>query len=897
MAAPADVPPNLPPIPHLEQSPPLFFGFNEPPPQPPFMANSNNARSAGQNHNRNVDFGQLPPPPILPQASVQDSTQVSTQPLSAPGEESHSHSASSPERPSEAGERSGTEPSDSEEEDEPQGLAYQWLPMDEDKSEPCADELTYISSKEEHSAADHAYWEKKTFFDVDDPEIVPGESGRIDWLVEHYNGTKESPNKEDMMRSPVVRIGGYDWRIKFYPKGNHTDYLSAYVECVTMQSPDFVETEAFTSPPVPFLSGMETDKLKKRRSVAVQLSVVMYNPAEPRVFEYHTDAHQFTKQIPDYGWTRFTRYPRREFGYRSHGQRQAILRDDKLAFSAYIRVVHDPTNCLWSHGTDPFEDSVALTGLRPFSPQLPWLAAQLPLLHFGPFRDFISRCRDTKIIFWFQTLLWKVMSRKRSRYYSQPDDCTASDAVSWLRYAVRWLSREADAAMLNDLLGTLDPQQGAAVSSNRLKTKSYSSVQAAIDAHQTPIEKPALLTLELERQEFDKKTRKWGKLTNKVAMEDKISVGGTSYTLFSFATHCGDLESNRFNMYIRPNGPAHAWYAYTPGRVTCLTRKQSVDKYCGFDPSDEPLKKKRHSTARGDYSLCIFEDRSEVAHVVTYVRDDCTRSAFAVVMEEPWDVPDNVRKGIPPTYDGVKDDQPPATGVYERFSESVADEAHPDDEEDSRRSSFACDAGYATPNCWQMDGEDVVMSDAGDDSIDADDILVDGDGLPAGRLRTQVIDHLGREYYDGQMLGRNYHGQGHLISMNGDEYVGQFKDGLKSGHGKMIYSATGNIYEGEWADNEHHGQGKLTEATTGNVFEGGWKEGKKHGQFVLKGTVTDEDKGCCSICYDKEISTAFYDCGHVIACKDCAHKIDSCPICRKRVLARLELFGVKMIFD
>ena len=889
MAAPPDASLSLPPLPHPEPPAPLYFDFNEPPLLPPFMATSNDGLSTGQNHDRHNDTVPLPPPPIPSQDHVP--------PANTSGEGGRSHSTSSQERQSESGDGSGSENSDSEEEEEQQRQHSQWIPIEEDKSVPCEDELTYISSKEEHSALDHTYWEKKAFFDLEDPEIMPGESGRIDWLVEHFNGTKEEPNTEYMMRSPTMRIGGYDWRIKFYPKGNNTDYLSVYLECVTMQSLDFEESEAFSNPPLPFITGME--KLKKRRFVAAQLCVVMYNPSEPRVYEYHADAHQFTKHVSDYGWTRFTRYARREFPFRSHGKRQAILRNDQLAFSAYIRIVNDPTGCLWSHGVNPFEDSIALTGLRPFSPQFPWFAAQLPLLHFAPFRDFITRCRDTKIVFWFQTLLWKMMSRKRSGHYSQPDEYVQSDTIAWLRFAVRWLRRETSAEVVNDLVGSLDPQRGAAVGGNRLKTKNVGSVQAAIDAHSTALDKPALLTLELERHEFDKKERKWKKITNKVDMDDKISVGGTSYTLFAFATHCGDLESNKFNLYIRPNGPLHAWYAYTNRSVSCVTRKQCVEKYCGVDEHSEPLKKKRHSTPRSiasHHGFSGFEERDEVAHVVIYVRKDCERSAFSSITEEPWEVPENVRRGIPPKFDGVED-QPPATAVYERFSESVSNDPHPPDEEDVRRSSFQCDAGYATPNCWQMDGDDVVMSDADDDSIDGNTNTLCGETSLDEHLSTHTIDHLGREYYEGQMLGHKYHGEGHLIAMNGDEYVGHFQDGQKSGHGRMTYASTGNIYEGDWASDEHHGQGKLTEVSTGNIFEGGWNQGKKHGRFVLKGTVTDEDKGCCSICYDREITTAFYDCGHVIACKDCAHKIDNCPVCRKRVLARLELFGVKMSFE
>ncbi|KAK3717819.1 hypothetical protein LTR37_005590 [Vermiconidia calcicola] len=903
--------PNPPsPMPPFAPASHLFVGFQEVHPQSGLMAsmNTSSVQPAGQNHDRYNDAGIVPPPPpaipqdqqlVNPPALPQD-----TQLLNPPADPNLQPNTASVERPSDSDGGSGSEGTDSEEDDDEQPQ-FQWRPVEEDHSEPCEDELNYIVGRgHEHSAIDHQYWENKTFFDLDDPDLTPGEKGRIDWLVEHFNGTSENPNKEYVMKSPVIHIGGYDWRIKFYPKGNNTDYLSVYLECVTMQAPDFVGTEDFPNPPLPFLTNME--KLKKRRSVAVQLSVVMYNPAEPRTYEHHADAHQFTKDASDYGWTRFTRYARRDFVFRNHGQRQAILRNDKLAFSAYIRVVQDPTGCLWAHGSDPFKDSIALTGLRPFSPQKPMFAAEIPLLHFGPFRDFVTRCKDTKIVFWMQTLLWKMMSRKHSQFYGQPDGCAPSDTIAWLKFLSRSLRKETHSEILNGLIGTLNPdnyfvgdERQSAIGANRLKTKNAISIQAAVNAHTTALETPALMTLELERQEYDRKERKWKKLTNRVLMEDQIVVSGTPYTLFAFTTHCGDLESNKFNVYVRPHGPSKLWYEYTDGSVSCLTYKQAVDKHSGFSELDTPIKPKPHSSSRVDPTMRGYrrmEEQNEVAHAVTYMRDDCVAAATASPATESWDVPENVRKGIPPKFKGVVNDEPPATAIYETFSESALDneEAPPaPPEEDARTSSFDTDAGYATPNSWPMDGEDVVMSDADDESIHTNDEPTDP------TVAKVTIDHLGREFYKGVMRTKiaEYHGQGHLISMNGDEYVGNFRDGQKDGTGKMIYGNTGNIYEGEWFEDEQHGYGKLTEASTGNVFEGGWKNGRKHGEFVLKGTVTDEDKGCCSICYDKEISTAFYDCGHVIACKDCAHKIDSCPVCRRRVLARLELFGVKMIFE
>ena len=113
----------------------------------------------------------------------------------------------------------------------------------------------------------------------------------------------------------------------------------------------------------------------------------------------------------------------------------------------------------------------------------------------------------------------------------------------------------------------------------------------------------------------------------------------------------------------------------------------------------------------------------------------------------------------------------------------------------------------------------------------------------------------------------------------------------------MTYAATGNTYTGSWVSGKHEGQGTYTELATGNIFEGGWLEGRRHGAFVLKGTVTDEDKGRCQICFEREMNTAFYECGHVLACGKCAGKIDTCPVCRKRVLARIELFGVKVSME
>lgn len=92
--------------------------------------------------------------------------------------------------------------------------------------------------------------------------------------------------------------------------------------------------------------------------------------------------------------------------------------------------------------------------------------------------------------------------------------------------------------------------------------------------------------------------------------------------------------------------------------------------------------------------------------------------------------------------------------------------------------------------------------DAASDYEVADDSRIDGNG---------VRDWLGRAFYEGQWKNSEYHGTGHLIETNGDEYTGEFRDGRRHGWGKVIQSTTGDIYEGTWEDSKMHGKGKLVE--------------------------------------------------------------------------------------
>ena len=290
------------------------------------------------------------------------------------------------------------------------------------------------------------HWESLFFEELDDPEYIPGEKGRICWTVEGVNGTPDKPNTAKIMRSPSILIGGFYWNIKYFPRGNDgTSQMSVYIECSRappeknhvpasenasstsanegsrnapppqqansegpsgVENSERLELETVTEPmavepPGDMASGSwhldihHAIEKQEHWEVAAQIGCVVYNPQEPRVSYHGKSEHHFDAESPDWGWTRF-HGPWSDIHIRQPLQRQALLRMDRLSFTAYVRVVRDDTGALWWHpskGKNERDswDSVAKTGLGAFS--LSWdytsvlSAALCTWFHLGPFRD------------------------------------------------------------------------------------------------------------------------------------------------------------------------------------------------------------------------------------------------------------------------------------------------------------------------------------------------------------------------------------------------------------------------------------------------------------------------------------------------------------------------------
>ena len=558
---------------------------------------------------------------------------------------------------------------------------------------------------------------------LQDPEYTPGASGCLQWLLEGYNGTKDKPNKRLLMRSPRISIGGYEWQIKFYPRGNATSYLSVYVECDDMlnkkkgsrlsgkeektceesdrctksvedinsldrSKSDKVERDAkpprqLIGTPIPYLHGV---KLTKPTSVVALITMVLYNPEEPRVNHHRTIVHRFSRRSPDWGWKRF-HGPHKAIHMRQRGQRQALLRGDKLAFKVYIRLICDPTGCLGQHKTDIYDlwNSLSMTGIRSLTlrgydvtpSDSHFVCAISSWLMLKPFRQFLynidisnpyERPREKRRPFIVNLLkllyFWRMPLKHKQRcislgntknaigWYGIDHSMEGCDVVDvWMVFRTVMeiemngsppspsssfpFTSEHSPGMkrLGSLLGRKQsPVTG--IPSYRIPIKGVQSIQEGIDksenflTHEDPL--PELLSVELKRQAFNDTTREWKKVVDKVDIQENIRVRNVEYLLYGMIVHEGVLRSGIFYAVLRPHGPGGKWYKFSSdskgGRVTCLTHKEAVTAHEGFSPAFD---------GKTDVKA---DEMSAIAYIAMYLRSDVATTAFETE-DEPWDVP------------------------------------------------------------------------------------------------------------------------------------------------------------------------------------------------------------------------------------------------------------------
>ncbi|KAI9730596.1 MAG: hypothetical protein M1834_008060 [Cirrosporium novae-zelandiae] len=607
------------------------------------------------------------------------------------------------------------------------GDGDEWF-EEEDKSVPTEEELKELERKGgEVSALDHGHWTKLCLPEVEDPEYIPVESGRIDWTLKGVRGTKANPNREPVMKSPSVYIGGYHWNIKYYLKGNASPCLCAYVECSVDPpndgdqlktshdkeageamdtenddlSDDMEDSDESTPPPDEKSTRVES----KKWEVPAQFGLIIYNPAEPRVLCHERATHQFRNNSSDWGWKSFnnnwsTIHKRKPL------QRRALLQNDTLAFTAYIRVFKDHTKRLWWHANQNEQwDSLNRAGLRGLGhdqDNTGFAAALSSWLLLAPFRKILrsiptegpqSKPRPTLTA--MQIILSHIQYQPKStvsvsltflrsimgiygyqRFYSMDVVELWETLRNFMAFECRDLKISKD---LHELFGDHYPNikggmeidaSSHTIVGGKFPTLKVPVLLQSCDPHlqeliehdsiaaSYPLVAPKFLTVELERQIFKESTRKWKKIDRKVILDEEIkfSVPGnasaTKYTLYGFIAHTGSLRSSNYHSILRPGGPGTKWLHFLcdsgENVVHCITNKEAFELQ--GSPYDAP---------EIDSRIGLTDNRT-AAYVAMYVRNDALPD-FLQGLPEPPQKSTPSKSGVetnPSTQQSVSEVQP-----------------------------------------------------------------------------------------------------------------------------------------------------------------------------------------------------------------------------------------------
>jgi len=744
---------------------------------------------------------------------------------------------------------------------------------------------------------------KAAFEDLQDPLFVPKQCGSIELAVSY-----DTQGPDILPKSPLVSIAGHVWRIVTtrHFEGS-TEHLGIEVENASIASR---QCEQWASDELPLpLSG--TAQLPKQPFVAAQISIVAFDPKDTDVYTMKRGHYQFTDRSTKYGWPRFCTPPWHTARKRPADKSHSTQGQRRLIITAFIRIIDDPTGCLWApdYAWD-FEDDVMRTSLIsiPCS-ESAFVAPLALLLHFRPIRQVLSKFRSAlgdstctkdpafKNLSLMQAILMGMQERRGA---SVSDDCEelypdigpgwddSPDATWYLHHLIKWLT---------DLLTRMqEPCARRSLPSNALasglKSPSISSlaifpdrrtslklgnavcmqqlVSSGLDDFGTPV----LAVLELERQEFDRNKRCWRRFYQKIKLDDEVNINGTRYILYGFITYRerGSIENH--HPYIRPAGVGGLWYTYDTNTVRCLSRRQAVDAHEGAGSTFYMQAGQSH---RPDVPKPSDQDlRDEVAYVVLYAREDVAENAFDVSVDDTAHVPDWIADLTnPATLDNGRDSHMPS-----QAQNVAAQQPSPDTDKDVIMANTTSSAETTEPTSAHQPNL------ASGDNVSS---VQSADAATTSLLTQVTHDYFGSHYYCGTALDNYKHGQGHDISLSGDEYVGNYEFDQHHGQGHMTF-ANGDIYNGNWTSDLFDGHGTFIEAATGNTYTGTWKEGKRHGVGTTYWKVSEEQRKLCRICYEVECDVAFYDCGHVCACAECAGQLDQCPVCRQKVKDVLKLY-------
>jgi len=143
-------------------------------------------------------------------------------------------------------------------------------------------------------------------------------------------------------------------------------------------------------------------------------------------------------------------------------------------------------------------------------------------------------------------------------------------------------------------------------------------------------------------------------------------------------------------------------------------------------------------------------------------------------------------------------------------------------------------------------------------------------------------------YYDGEWRDGMKHGHGKETYASGDRYEGEFRNDKRHGRGTYTYTnkyrdSKTYSYEGQFRDSLFNGLGKRILLADGTVYYWGqYENGQPCGPNL-------KDYAECTVCMERPATHACVPCGHQCLCDargdlPChqALTVNGCPMCKRR---------------
>lgn len=102
--------------------------------------------------------------------------------------------------------------------------------------------------------------------------------------------------------------------------------------------------------------------------------------------------------------------------------------------------------------------------------------------------------------------------------------------------------------------------------------------------------------------------------------------------------------------------------------------------------------------------------------------------------------------------------------------------------------------------------------------------------------------------YEGSFMNNKKHGRGKFTFNSGNVYEGDFLEDMRHGQGRFTFAASSNYYDGEWLEDRRHGHG-VFRYSNNSTYEGGWKGGQRHGAATVRWMDGDVD----SVRYERDV--------------------------------------------